>query len=150
MKNLTISLRFSKLIATTLTVLVLLSACKDNEEPKPSKAEEVTALLISGTWKVNSVLVDDVDRSSVYSGLNISFTSTGFTTLNGGKIFPASGTWEFTSDEATAIERNDGLVIDIVSISESQLKLGLTWTSGSIGTSRVSSVSGDHVLTFGK
>lgn len=150
MKHIVISLRLSKLVFLTLSVILFLSACSEDGEPKLSKAEEVTALLISGTWKVNAVAVDGVDRSSVYPGLSISFTSTGFTTLNGGKIFPANGTWEFTSEEANAIERNDGLVIDIISISESQLKLGLTWASGTIGTGRVSSVGGDHVLTFGK
>ena len=150
MKNISISLRFSKILMLVLSASLLFSSCGEKEEPKPSKTEEVTALLISGTWKVGSVLVDGIDRSSVYTGLNISFTSTGFTTINGGKIFPPSGSWEFTSDDANAIERNDGLVMDIISISETQLKLGLTWTNGTIGTGRVSSVSGDHVLTFSK
>ena len=150
MKNISISLRFSKLFILVLSAALFFSSCDENDEPKLTKAEEVTALLISGTWKVGSALVDGIDRSSVYTGLSISFTSSGFTTINGGKIFPPSGSWEFTSDDATAIERNDGLVIDIISISESQLKLGFTWTNGTIGTGRVASVSGDHVLTFGK
>jgi len=129
--------------------VLLLSSCSEDTEA-PSAEDVVKAKLISSTWKMTSVLVDGTDKTSVYAGLNVSFTSSGFTTVNGGVVWPASGSWEFTSDQATAIKRNDGLTIEIISITDNNLKLGLTWSKSTVGTGRVSSVNGAHVFSFGK
>ncbi len=137
------------LLASVLMSVTVLSSCGDDDD-EPSEADVVKAQLISSTWKVSSVTVDGGNQSSVYAGLNVSFTSSGFTSINGEPVWPSSGTWQFTSDDAEAIRRNDGLIVEIISISDSQLKLGLTWDESTIGSGRSASVSGEHVFTFGK
>lgn len=141
--------KISMLFAATIVSAALFSAC-GGDDKELSPADVVKAKLISATWKVSSVTVDGTNQSSVYDGLKLSFTSTGFTSIDGEPVWPSSGSWEFTSDEAEAIRRNDGLVVEIVSITESQLKLGLSWDESTIGSGRTSSVSGSHVFTFGK
>ncbi len=136
-------------VMIAFVVISTLSGCV-TDEPTISKEEEVTAKLISSSWNVSSVLVDGVDKSSIYPNLKLSFTSTGFTSLNGGVVWPASGTWIFSSPEATAILRNDGMVVTIQDVTESSLKLALTWGKTTIGPGRVGSLSGQHVFSFGK
>lgn len=146
--------KYSSIVALSFSIMALLvagflSSC-GGDEPGISKQDDVRGKLISSTWKISSVTVDGTDKSSVYPNLSVTFTSTGFTTLNGGVVWPSTGTWTFTSDDATAIARNDGLVITIQEISNTSLKLGLTWNKNTIGPGRLESVSGQHVFSFGK
>lgn len=137
------------LLAFVVMSASMLTSCEEDKDDS-SNEEVVKAQLISATWKVSSVTVDGANQSNVYAGLNVSFTSSGFTSINGEPVWPSSGTWQFTSDDAEAIRRNDGLIVEIISISDSQLKLGLTWEESTIGSGRSASVSGEHVFTFGK
>lgn len=118
--------------------------------PSVSKESEVRAKLISAQWKIDEVEVDGSDQSDVYADLKLTFTSTGYTSINGGVIWPASGTWTFTTKEANSITRNDGLQIEIEEITDTMLKLALSWDETTIGPGRVRSVSGQHVFTFNK
>ncbi len=131
-----------------LALIVMLSAlisCKDDE---PTPQEKATSLLTSSTWKIKTVSVDATDRTSVYPGLTLTFTATGYTTTNGGVIWPATGTWLFKDQTATTITRSDGLEITIQELTETSLKLAFSWTKTTLGSGRVQSVSGLHVLTF--
>lgn len=149
MKTLNYNIKLLSAIILGIGMSLLISACEE-DAAEPSAADVVKAKLISSTWKMSSVVVDGSDQTDIYSGLNLSFTSSGFTTVNGGVVWPSSGTWEFTSEQATAIKRNDGLTIEIVSITDTSLKLGLTWSKSTVGSGRVSSISGAHVFNFGK
>ena len=137
------------LVAITLIAMGTLMSCGD-DGASVSKETEVRSKLISAQWKVNAVDVDGSDQSDVYPDLKLTFTSTGYTSINGGVIWPASGTWSFTTKEATSITRNDGLEIEILEITETTLKLGLSWTETTIGPGRVKSLSGEHVFIFTK
>ncbi len=128
-------------------VMVHLSGC--GGDPAPSKQEEVTAKLTAATWEMQDVTVDGTDKTSVYEGLDISFTATGFTTTNGGAIWPATGTWSFTDANATAITRNDGLTVTLLEVTDTSLTLALTWSKTTLGPGRTGSVSGQHVFSFG-
>ena len=85
--------------------------------------------------------------SNLYAGLTLSFTSTSYTTTNGGKIWPASGTWSFVGEPGNKIKRDDGLEITIESINTSQLVLTFTWATTTSG-GRVASLKGLHRMTF--
>jgi hypothetical protein len=132
-----------------VTIISTLSSC-DGDEPAVSKQDEVKAKLIAGTWNIGSVMVDGTDKTSVYPNLKLTFTSAGFTSLNGGVIWPASGTWTFTSADATAFTRNDGLVVTIQEVTATSMKLALAWDKTTIGPGRLSSVAGQHIFTFAK
>lgn len=144
---------FSKLIFFVALVggLLFVSGCKGkSEDPKPSKQDEVQAILISGNWRIQTVTVDGVDETDIYENLTLRFTATNYTSTNGLPVWPASGTWVFANDEATAFERNDGMLVEILEATSTSLKLGLAWDETTIGSGRASSVEGDHVFSFVK
>ena len=98
---------------------------------------------------MQSVSVDGLDQTSVYKGLALNFTATSFTSTNGGVVWPASGTWSFTSTDATAIKRDDGIQVNMV-VTDTTLKLTLTWTKTTFNGGRVESVKGQNVFTMTK
>ena len=141
------------LLFAIVMVAGLLTSCKsssDDPAPVVSKEDEVSALLTSATWKMSTVTVDGADKTSIYKDLKLTFTSTGFTSVNGGAVWPASGTWDFTSAEATAIKRNDGVEVTLQEVTDASLKLALIWNKNTLGPGRIESVSGQHVFSFGK
>lgn len=153
-----ISMKALNSIATRLSIAVLalfalafLANCDSgNDDPGISKQDEVRAILTGSPWKVNTVSVDGVDKTITYKDLGLTFTNTDFTSVSGGAIWPASGTWNFTSAEATAFVRNDGLEVTIQEATATSLKLALTWNKNTLGPGRTQSVSGAHVFSFKK
>lgn len=136
-----------------LAIMVIgsLSHCSsENDTPVPSKQDEVTAILTSAPWKVNTVSVDGVDKTIIYKDLGLTFTTTSFTSVNGAAVWPASGTWTFTSSAATAFTRNDGLVVTIQEATSTSLKLALNWNKTTLSPGKTQSVSGAHVFSFRK
>lgn len=125
-----------------------LSSCKKSD-PEPSAQDKVKAKLIANNWKMQSVAADGVDQTSVYAGLTIQFTATNYTTTNGRVVWPASGTWTFIGTDGTMIKRNDGIEIK-VEVTESTLKLTLTWTKSTLAGGRVASIKGVNVFNFTK
>ena len=94
--------------------------------------------------------MDGADKTDIYGDLSLKFTSSVFTSTNGEALWPASGTWTFTTDDATAIKRDDGLVVTLQEVTDTSLKLALTWSKTTLGSGRIESVSGQHVFSFGK
>lgn len=142
------SARHLMVIIATATLIVLitqLTSCGSKSDPTPSAQDAVKAKLIANNWTVQSVSVDGVDQTSVYTGLTIQFTATSFTTTNGKVVWPASGTWSFTSPEATTIIRDDGIEVK-VEVMDTTLKLTLTWTKSTLGGGRVESIKGVNVF----
>lgn len=135
---------------SALVVCMFLMACGGDNEPEPTPADQIRALLIASEWRLETVQVDGIDKTDVYSGLKLQFTTNGYTAISGKAIWPATGTWSFTDDAATKLKRNDGLEIDIISITTTKLELGLTWTETTIGSGRVGSVGGRHAFVFVK
>ncbi|MBX2896676.1 MAG: hypothetical protein KF763_14620 [Cyclobacteriaceae bacterium] len=138
------------LALATLVACIFLMACGGDEPTEPTPAEQVRALLITSEWRMQRVQVDGVDKTDVYNGLKLQFSTTGFTATSGKAIWPATGTWSFTDDTATKLKRNDGLEIRIKNITAAQLELELNWTTTTLGSGRVGSVAGTHVFTFVK
>jgi hypothetical protein len=126
---------------------VQFSGCsKSSPALSPSAAQ--LQKLTAKNWSVNSVMVDGTDKTTVYAGLTVKFTSTDFTSTNGGSLWPASEAWSFKNADAKVIVRADGLEITIDdSSTTSKLLLTLDWTKTTLG-GRVASVSGHHVFEF--
>lgn len=136
--------------ALSMFVIGILFNCSSSSAPTLSKQDQVKAILTASAWKVKTVSVNDTDKTSVYPNLGLSFTSTAFASTNGAAVWPASGTWTFTSADATAITRNDGLVVTLQEVTSTSLKLAITWNKNTIGSGRIESVSGQNVFSFGK
>ena len=124
-----------------------LSGCKGDD---PSASEVMTKMLTANTWKISSVTVSGTDQTLLFTNMTLAFTATNFSTTNGGIVWPASGTWEFTDNTATSVKRSDDLEIDITETTATSLKLSLTWAEGTFGPGRISSVAGVHVFSFVK
>jgi hypothetical protein len=141
-------------ITTTITSIVFcgllfLQSC-GNKGADPSPIDQMKTILTSGSWKLQNVLVDGVDKTSVYTGLTLQFTATNFTTTNGLALWPAAGTWQFADDTGKNVTRGDGLPIIIEEATTSKLVLKLTSSKTTLGSGRINSLPGVHVFTFGK
>ncbi len=133
---------------TLLAVITQLTSC-GSKDPAPSAQDQVRSNMTSGVWKVQSVTVDGVDKTSVYPGLTLQFTATTYTSANGKPVWATSGTWEFTSTDGTTIKRDDNIEVTVLATTTS-LKLTLNWPTGTLGGGRVGSVKGINVFTFTK
>ncbi len=126
-------------------------ACGGGDDPVPSKSEEVTTKLTAGVWKVGTVTVDGVDQSALFKNFSITFTTSGFTTANGGVVWPASSNWSFTDANATAFTRvADGLTVQIQEVTDTSLKMSMTWSKNTFGPGRIESIKGQHLFVMGK
>jgi hypothetical protein len=126
-------------------LLVLLQSCKNDEPEMTPDESEVFLNKISQTWKTNRVTVDAVDVTNYFNNTTITFSkSKTYTATNAvSPIWPANGTFETVTglNRDLDIKRNDGMVIDVVSLTESGLTLELLYTPA---TGRVTGVSGRY------
>src|SRR5689334_18243453 len=134
------TMRFALLLFFVTALVSTLSSCKGKDDPAPTAASKITDLLDAGTWQIQAVSVDGVAHTDLFTNMKLTFTATGFTTVNGGPVWPSNGTWTFTDKDATAFTRSDGIVVTINQIDNSNLILSLTWTKTTLG-GRVNSIS---------
>ena len=125
--------------------MLSISGCEKEENLTPN--EKTEELLMAQVWELSEVKIDGV-ISDLYSGLTLSFGSKTYSTTNGGKVWPASGNWEFIGEKGDKILRDDGLQIAIISASASQLVLSFTWNSTVYDGGRTGSLKGLHQMTF--
>jgi hypothetical protein len=136
------------LVVLALSSLLLTASCKKSNDPSPG--DITTQQLSSATWKVSTVTVDGTDQTTLFKNMTLTFTSTGYTTTNGGAVWPANGTWAFVNENATTIKRDDGVEVALSDVSEAGFKMTLVWSESTFGSGRVASVAGTHVFTMVK
>jgi hypothetical protein len=130
--------------------MIALDSCKSGGDPEPeTESERVTTLLTTGTWKLNSLTVDGVAKST-FAGMTITFTNGSYTSTKGEPVWPSSGSWSFSDPTAKVIMRSDQTPVNIDAIDANNLTLSITWTKTTLGPGRVSSVAGKHVFVMGK
>jgi hypothetical protein len=146
--------------ALSLFVVLLLtfsvSCKKDDPGPELTESEKVVALLTSngGTWKPsalsNWVMVEGVNVTDLFKDFTISFTATGYTTTGTTPVWPRSGTWHLKDDAAKILIRDsDSKEVTIENISETTLRITLTWDQTTYG-GRSTSISGKHEFNLTK
>jgi hypothetical protein len=133
---------------SALCIFLTLASCGD--DAAQSEADRVKDILKSGTWKVQTVSVDNTDQTLLYKNLTLTFTDANYTSTNGANVWPASGGWSFTDDTAKTILRSDGVSIAVGEATTTKLVLSFDWANTTIGPGRVESIKGAHVFTFGK
>ena len=141
------------LIAALVTLLALfnITGCDSSDPTDENATEQVKEILTTGgAWGAQSVMVDGVDRTSIYSKLSVTFTSSGFTSTGGEPVWPASGTWSFADATAKTVTRGDGVTVIIEQAEAKKLVLKLTWSKTTFGPGRSASVSGSHVFTLAR
>ena len=97
--------------------LCLIAACKSEDEGDtiPKTEEELQLEKLSKTWIPGFIQRDGVDVTGEFSGFTLTFTQNKtYTAVNGGEVFPASGTWEFATGNLNRMVRDDGVVMEVV------------------------------------
>jgi hypothetical protein len=134
--------------SSALCLLLMLASCGD--DAAQSEADRVKDILKSGTWKVQTVSVDNTDQTLLYKNLTLTFTDANYTSTNGANVWPASGGWSFTDDTAKTILRSDGVSMYVGEANPTKLVLSFQWNNTTIGSGRGESIAGPHVFTFSK
>ena len=110
------------------------------------------------TWKIKSATLDGVDKTSTYTGFQLTITGTkgaksfGYSTASRPSVSPwkASGSWIFGTDPVTMMTRdadNPADKLDMTySVNETQLQINFTYTGK--GYTRTEAVAGNWVYTF--
>jgi hypothetical protein len=145
MKNRNIEYGLTGLV--TLIATIALSSCGSNV---PSPSETNRKLLTNGTWLINSVKVDGVDRTNLFTDMSITFRDQDYTAVNGGPIWGTTQNWTFTDNAAKAFSNASGVVVDIKEINATSLKLELSWNQSTLDGGRNKSVEGLHEFQFAK
>lgn len=152
MKNFRIVLLFALVVA-----LFTYSGCGGDSTPEEPLSDQQLSKLAK-TWKVQSVTLDGVDKTSDYNAFQIVLsgtkgnTSFGYNTSGRPTLSPwkSSGAWEFGTDVKTQIIRDKGTADELAmtySVTESTLQITFTF-SGSGYTSRTGVVKGQWVYNM--
>jgi hypothetical protein len=131
----------------SLAALVVLSLSQGCNESTPSVKEVNTGLLQAHAWNLSSLSIDGVDKTSLYTGMILTFSAGTDATVNGAPVWLANDTWTL-SDDGITITRGDGIEVSVTAISEDSLTLTLTWTKNTFAGGRISSIKGNHVFNF--
>ncbi len=123
-----------------------LSSCDDT--PPKTQQEVVTEQLTAGTWRLETITIEGEDGAQLFKDFGLTFTADGYTSTGTTPVWKRSGTWTFLNEEATRINRDNELDIDIVSIDETTLKLSLTWNRETFEGGRTKSLRGRHEFTL--
>ena len=127
-----------------LALLTFLSACKkDDPNPTTLRIKELTSV-----WNVSSVINDDVDVTSQFSGFKLTINDRTYSTINGGNPWPASGTYEINSTDLNTILRSDGTAVTIDEITATTLILSFNFSS--LVGGRLSGVTGNFTFSLNK
>ncbi|GHM98931.1 hypothetical protein WSM22_04210 [Cytophagales bacterium WSM2-2] len=136
-------------VALCLASLVILALSQGCNKNTPSAKEVSTNLLVAHDWKLSTLSVDGVDKTSLYAGMTLSIATGTYTTVNGAPVWPATDTWTLSNDGKT-ITRGDGIEVSVTAITADGLTLTLNWTMNTFAGGRTASVAGNHVFTFVK
>ncbi len=136
----------NKAILNAFILMIMILNVVSCKETGTNTKDTVSALLRSGKWKLNNATVDGVNKNDLFTGFEITFSAGSYTSSNGDPVWASTDTWVFTDDNATAFTRNDAIVVTIQSLTESNLKLALTWNKTTLGGGRNNSINGNHVF----
>lgn len=132
-----------------LFVLVMTAAMGcDNDDPVINVGQEEAFLRLSGQWSFGidgSIAVDGTDVSANYPGFSLSFTDGTYTTTNGADLFAASGTWDWTDEDARTLMLDDARSITIQTLTENRF----IFTFSSTGAVRAG-IAGNYTVTVNK
>jgi len=151
------ALRILSLLFVTSLLLTFMSCKKDDPDPPP--VTDVQFDKLSKTWKINTVSLDGVDKTSDYTGFQLTFSGTkgtppfNYATSGRPTLSPwkASGTWDFGAAPETQIIRDKGTADELsvtYAVTEATLTVSFTF-NGAGYTARTGVVKGAWVYTFG-
>ena len=137
----------------TFVTLIILTNCGPDDKKKPSPAAD-QAKLLALTWNLdsNGAKLESATQAD-WNEFELKLTGDGdggsYTTSESQTtdVWPARGTWKFDGDDIGVIVRDDGVKMDISSVTSSRLVLGFK-IEGTSGSTRSSGVDGNWTFTF--
>jgi hypothetical protein len=143
------------LVCVLLSLFVLyttacLTSCKDDD---PSAAETNLNRLASHHWQLTKVTVDGLDKTSLFIGFTLQWNKdNSFVVIDGGAMWPPTGTWSFTDGSAqtlfVSLSNSADAEVTIETLTDANLIISLHWDDTTLGQGRVKSVEGDYIFEF--
>ena len=133
-----------------VVMLPWMSSCSGDDDPT---AQELAFEKLAGSWDLTSggsVIVDGQDASLNFSGFSFSFTDGAYSTVNGGDLFSATGTWVWQDEEAQIITLDDDKDITIVSLTENQFVFSFTFNGTGGVVNSGDGIAGNYTITVTK
>lgn len=143
---------YNTLLFAIVIGLASMLSCKTDDPEGPSTVEEAFEKL-SGSWDIatsGSILLDGQDVSLNYEGFGLSFTDGSYQTVNAGELFDASGTWQWTDEQARQILLGDGKTITIIELTETLLQFSFTFSGTGGVANGVEGVDGNYEISVFK
>jgi hypothetical protein len=131
---------------TLLFVLFIVSALSCGGDDDPT-LQDLAFEKLSGSWDLSqggAMIIDGQDASANFVGFAFSFTDGGYTTTNAGDLFRATGTWEWADEAAQQLNIDDGKVLTIQELTETQFVFSFT-TNGVGGAAN--GIAGNYTIT---
>jgi hypothetical protein len=144
-RNLTQILLSAIILYTTVTV----TSCKDDD---PSATETNLKRLTAHHWQLTKVTVDGIDKTSLFIGFTLQWNKdNSFAVIDGGAMWPPTGTWSFTDGTAqtlfVSLSNSADAEVTIETLNDTNLIIS-HWDETTLGQGRVRSVEGDYLFEF--
>ncbi|GEM_PF-1519247 len=145
--------KFAFLIMASAS-LIFFANCGGNGggDDEPTEREQRIALITDHQWSLSSIVLPDVNATeeAEWDNFTVSFSSSNMTTNGypaGAQAVWPSGTWSL-SDNLNTITRQDGVVMNIVTLTESAFTVSFTLPDQDIGGSRIAALGGDYTFNL--
>jgi hypothetical protein len=133
-----------------VVVTMLITSC-GGDEKEVDPIEVAKSQLMANPWKLNSVTVDGVDKTSLFTGLKVVFSNSSYTATPSNVIWRSSGNWELESATVAKLTptQQEPIIATIISLSETKVQLSLQWDETTIGSGgRGESIEGSYIFEF--
>ncbi len=134
-------------ILLMLVFIVFATACGGDDDPT---AQQLAFEKLSGSWDLSqggSIIIDGQDATANFTGFAFTFTDGTYTTTNAGNMFRASGTWEWTDEEAQQLSVDDGKTITIVTLTETLFVFTFTSDGNPGAANHGEGIAGNYTIT---
>lgn len=139
--------KFNLYIAMLFALIIATSSCK-SDDPMINISQEEAFMRLAGQWAfgVNgSIVLDGTDVSANYPGFALSFANGTYTTTNSAELFSASGTWEWTDQEARSLRLDNDKSITILALTENSFIFNFSFSR-----STRAGIAGNYTVTLNK
>ena len=138
----------TKTISTLVLLVMIIIGCSSDDPNGPTN-KELAFEKLAGNWTYGTsgqITLDGQDVSLNYPGFTLSFTDGTYTTINGGDLFRATGTWAWANEAAGSINLDTGEEVTILELSVTNFKFSFTHTGGGV----VAGTSGSYTVSLEK
>ncbi|WP_157716175.1 hypothetical protein [Roseivirga echinicomitans] len=138
----------TKTLSALVLIVMIIIGC-GTVDPNGLINQELAFEKLAGDWiyGVNGqITLDGQDVSLNYPDFSISFADGTYTTINGGNLFRATGTWTWVSEVAGSINLDTGEEVTILDLSVTRFKFSFTHSGGGV----VAGTSGNYTVSLEK